>query len=226
MLFAAVGTAGQRCTSLRRLIVHESIADELVDRLAGAYGSVPIGDPREARRSSARSSTREAFGRMESALGQAAKEGGEVLAAEVASRRALARRLVRRAAIVRMPSQTDVVQQETFAPILYVMPYRDLDEAIAMHNDVPQGLSSSIFTTDLREAERSSRGRLRLRDREREHRHERRGDRRRVRRREGHRRRPRVRLRRLEGVHAPPDDHGQLPSELPLAQGIRFDVAP
>ena len=94
-----------------------------------------------------------------------------------------------------------------------------------MHNDVPQGLSSAIFTSDLLEAEQflSAAG-SRLRHRQRQHRHQRRGDRRRVRRREGDRRRPRVRLRRLEGLHAPPDQHDQLSDELPLAQGIKFDL--
>ena len=104
-----------------------------------------------------------------------------------------------------------IVRGETFAPILYVLSYDDLDEAIALHNDVPQGLSSSIFTIDLREAERFlSADRVRLRHRQRQHRPVRRRDRRRVRRREGDRRRPRVRLGRLEGLHAPRDQHGQL----------------
>ena len=119
--------------------------------------------------------------------------------------------MVREPTIVRMPSQTDVVQRETFAPILYVLTYRELDEAIALQNGVPQGLASSIFTTDLREAERFlAGGRLGLRDRERQHRPERRRDRRRVRRREGDRRWARVGLRRLAGVHAPTDRDGQL----------------
>jgi aldehyde dehydrogenase (NAD+) len=155
VLFSAVGTAGQRCTSLRRLIVHESIESELVERLAGAYRSVPIGDPRESGTLVGPLITGEAFGRMEAALGQAREEGGEVV---VGGARARAESWpdawYAEPTIVRMPAQTDVVRQETFAPILYVLAYRDLEEAIALQNGVPQGLASSIFTTDLREAER------------------------------------------------------------------------
>ena len=155
VLFAAVGTAGQRCTSLRRLVVHESVADELVERLASAYRSVPIGDPREEGTLVGPLVTGEAFGRMEAALGQAREEGGEVI---VGGGRAHADRWpdawYAEPTIVRMPSQTGVVRQETFAPIVYVLTYGDLDEALALQNGVPQGLASSIFTTDLREAER------------------------------------------------------------------------
>ena len=155
VLFAAVGTAGQRCTSLRRLIVHESIADDLVERLAAAYRSVPIGDPREPGTLVGPLVTGESFGRMEAALEQARAEGGEVVAG---GGRALAGRWpdawYAEPTIVRMPAQTEVVEQETFAPILYVLTYSDPDEAIALQNGVPQGLASSIFTTDLREAER------------------------------------------------------------------------
>jgi aldehyde dehydrogenase (NAD+) len=155
VLFAAVGTAGQRCTSLRRLIVHESVVDELLERLANAYSSVPIGDPRDPGTLVGPLVTGEAFGRMEAALGEAVAQGGEVV---VGGGRALADRWpdawYAEPAIVRMPSQTDVVRQETFAPILYVLGYDELEEAIALQNGVPQGLASSIFTTDLREAER------------------------------------------------------------------------
>jgi aldehyde dehydrogenase (NAD+) len=155
VLFSAVGTAGQRCTSLRRLVVHDSVADELLDRLASAYRSVPIGDPREDGTLVGPLVTGEAFGRMEAALGQARDEGGEVI---VGGSRAHADRWpdawYAEPTIVRMPSQTGVVRQETFAPILYVLTYGDLDEALALQNGVPQGLASSIFTTDLREAER------------------------------------------------------------------------
>ena len=155
VLFAAVGTAGQRCTSLRRLIVHEDVAAPLLERLADAYRSVPIGDPREARTLVGPLVTGEAFGRLEAALGEAVADGGEVV---VGGGRAHADRWpdawYAEPTIVRMPSQTDVVRRETFAPLLYVFTYRELDEAIALQNDVPQGLASSIFTTDLREAER------------------------------------------------------------------------
>jgi L-aminoadipate-semialdehyde dehydrogenase len=155
VLFAAVGTAGQRCTSLRRLIVHEAIADTLLERLSNAYRGVPIGDPREPGTLVGPLVTGEAFGRMEAALGQAVAEGGEVV---VGGGRANADTWpdawYAEPTIVRMPVQSAVVAQETFAPILYVLTYRDLDEAIALQNGVPQGLASSIFTTDLREAER------------------------------------------------------------------------
>jgi aldehyde dehydrogenase (NAD+) len=155
VLFAAVGTAGQRCTSLRRLIVHASVADDLVERLVAAYRSVPIGDPREDGTLVGPLVTGEAFGRMEAALGQARDEGGEIV---VGGGRTHADRWpdawYAEPTIVRMPTQSDVVARETFAPILYVLTYSELDEAIALQNGVPQGLASSIFTTDLREAER------------------------------------------------------------------------
>jgi L-aminoadipate-semialdehyde dehydrogenase len=155
VLFSAVGTAGQRCTSLRRLIVHRSVAEDLVDRLAAAYRSVPVGDPRDPGTLVGPLITGEAFGRMEAALGEAVAQGGEIV---VGGRRALADRWpdawYAEPTIVRMPAQAAVVRQETFAPVLYVLSYEELDEAIALQNDVPQGLASSIFTTDLREAER------------------------------------------------------------------------
>ncbi|HET6683014.1 MAG TPA: aldehyde dehydrogenase family protein, partial [Gaiella sp.] len=147
VLFSAVGTAGQRCTSLRRLIVHRSVEDELVARLTRAYESVAIGDPREPGTLVGPLITGEAFGRMEAALGEAVAQGGEVV---VGGGRALSDRWpdawYAEPAIVRMPSQTDVVRQETFAPILYVLGYDELDDAIALQNGVPQGLASSIFT--------------------------------------------------------------------------------
>jgi aldehyde dehydrogenase (NAD+) len=155
VLFSAVGTAGQRCTSLRRLIVHESVADTLLERLAAAYRSVPIGDPREDGTLVGPLVAGEAFGRMEAALGQARGEGGEVV---VGGDRAHADRWsdawYAEPTIVRMPAQSPVVAQETFAPILYVLTYGTFDEAVALQNGVTQGLASSIFTTDLREAER------------------------------------------------------------------------
>ena len=155
VLFSAVGTAGQRCTSLRRLIVHESVADTLLERLAAAYRSVPIGDPREDGTLVGPLVTGEAFGRMEAALGQAAAEGGEVVVGGGrANADAWPDAWYAEPTIVRMPAQSAVVAQETFAPILYVLTYGDLEEAIALQNGVPQGLASSIFTTDLREAER------------------------------------------------------------------------
>ncbi len=154
ILFAAVGTCGQRCTSLRRLIVHESIADALVDRLERAYASVQVEDPREDGTLCGPLISRDGYDDMQAALDRARADGGSVAGGE----RLLADRwpdaYYVRPAVVRMPSQTDVVREETFAPILYVMTYRDMDEAVALHNDVPQGLSSCIFTGDLREGER------------------------------------------------------------------------
>jgi aldehyde dehydrogenase (NAD+) len=154
VLFSAVGTAGQRCTSLRRLIVHESIADEVVDRLAGAYRSIPIGDPREAGTLVGPLITGDAFERLEQALDDARHDGGEVVAG---GERVLADEhpdaWYVSPALVRMPAQTAVVERETFGPILYVLTYSDPAQAIELQNGVPQGLASSIFTTDLREAE-------------------------------------------------------------------------
>ncbi len=155
VVFAAVGTAGQRCTSLRRLIVHRPQLEEVLSRLGSAYGRVPIGDPREAGTLVGPLISRESFAEAERALTQAREQGGELVAG---GRRALAERWpdawYLEPAVVRMPEQSSVVQTETFASILYVLGYDDLDEAIALQNGVPQGLASSIFTTDLREAER------------------------------------------------------------------------
>jgi len=155
VLFSAVGTAGQRCTSLRRLIVHESVADELVGRLATAYESVPVGDPREAGTLVGPVITGDSYTRIEQALDEARSDGGAVVAG---GERILADEhpdaWYVSPTLVRMPAQTDVVRRETFGPILYVLTYREPEEAIALQNGVPQGLASSIFTTDLREAER------------------------------------------------------------------------
>jgi aldehyde dehydrogenase (NAD+) len=151
--FSAVGTAGQRCTSLRRLIVHESIHDQLVVRLKKIYGSVAIGNPLGQGTLVGPLIDMTSFERMHAALDSARKDGGQVSGGE----RVLADRFPHaayvRPALVVMPKQTEIVRRETFAPILYVMKYREFMEAIAMQNEVPQGLSSSIFTNDLREAE-------------------------------------------------------------------------
>ena len=153
ILFSAVGTAGQRCTSLRRLFIHDSLYDTLVPRLKRAYASVPVGSPLEAGTLVGPLIDRAGYDGMQKALGQAAEQGGTVQGGE----RVLADRFPEayyvRPALVEMAEQTAVVCHETFAPILYIMRYRDLAEAIRLHNAVPQGLSSSIFTTDLREAE-------------------------------------------------------------------------
>ena len=153
IVFAAAGTAGQRCTTLRRLIVHRSVADDMVARIAAAYRQLPIGDPAAAGTLVGPLIHETAYRDMVGALEQACADGGEVLGGE---RRDLAKPSAYYVApaVVRMPSQTAIVHVETFAPILYVLVYDDLDEAIALNNAVPQGLSSAIFTTDMREAER------------------------------------------------------------------------
>ena len=153
ILFSAIGTCGQRCTSLRRLIVHRSRADELLQALEAAYASVPIGNPLEEGVLLGPIIDAAAFERMQSALQQAREQGGEIVGGERVREGVPEGGVYVRPAIVRMPAQTEIVREETFAPILYVMTYSDLDEAIGMHNDVPQGLSSCIFTNDLREAE-------------------------------------------------------------------------
>ncbi|MFG1420283.1 L-piperidine-6-carboxylate dehydrogenase [Roseixanthobacter liquoris] len=152
--FAAMGTAGQRCTSLRRLIVHESVHDALLARLKAAYGSVRVGDPRDPATLVGPLIDDAAARAMALALSRAVAEGGTVHGGERVQPAGLAGGAYVRPALVEMPAQSAIVRAETFAPILYVLRYRTLDEAIALQNDVPQGLASSIFTTDLREAER------------------------------------------------------------------------
>jgi aldehyde dehydrogenase (NAD+) len=154
ILFSAVGTCGQRCTSLRRLIAHESVRAELTTRLEKAYGQVKVGDPRESTTLVGPLVDAASFEAMQSALTRAKKAGGEVTGGERITVAGCDGGYYVRPSVVRMGAQDQVVREETFAPILYVMGYRELDEAVAMHNDVTQGLSSCIFTNDLREAER------------------------------------------------------------------------
>ena len=154
VVFAAAGTAGQRCTTMRRVIAHVDVVDELTDRVAAAYRRLPIGSPTAEGTLVGPLIHDAAYKAMQDALEAARQQGGEVVVGG-------GRRLADEApdayyvepAVVRMPEQTDIVRQETFAPILYVLPYRTLEEAIALNNDVPQGLSSSIFTSDHAEAE-------------------------------------------------------------------------
>jgi aldehyde dehydrogenase (NAD+) len=143
ILFSAVGTAGQRCTTLRRLIVHDSIANRLVTRLGQLFASAKVGDPRDAETLIGPLIDEAAFDGMRSVLGDAIERVDAVPGGFYV-----------RPAIVEVPAQEGTVLKETFAPILYVLRYRDFDEALAMHNAVPQGLSSAIFTNDVREAER------------------------------------------------------------------------
>ena len=148
--FAAMGTAGQRCTTLRRLFVHESLYDGFVASLKAAYASVPVGDPREPGTLVGPLIDEASFAAMQKALADARSAGGRVHGGD---RVGDGEAFYVRPALVEMAAQAEVVKRETFAPILYVMRYRDLAEAIALQNDVPQGLSSSIFTNDMREAE-------------------------------------------------------------------------
>jgi aldehyde dehydrogenase (NAD+) len=155
IVFSAAGTAGQRCTSMRRVIAHVDVIDELTDRIAAAYRRLPVGSPIADGTLVGPLIHDRAYKAMQDALDAARQQGGEIVVGGD-------RRLADEApdayyvtpAVVRMPEQTEIVRQETFAPILYVLPYRTLEEAIALNNDVPQGLSSSIFTSDQAEAER------------------------------------------------------------------------
>lgn len=153
IVFSAVGTAGQRCTSLRRLIVHNSVREDLVARLVATYGRLPIGDPRQSGTLIGPLVDEAARARMLAALDQARAEGGHVHGGVAVTEGVPAGGAYVSPAIVEMPAQTAVVCTETFAPILYVMGYDDLEAAIEMQNAVPQGLSSCIFTRNLREAE-------------------------------------------------------------------------
>jgi len=150
-LFGAVGTAGQRCTSTRRLFLHESIAEEFIGKLVKAYGSIPIGDPLDEGTLMGPLIDEEAVENMMKALEEARAQGGEILAG--------GKRLDRpghyvQPTLVRGPHTMDIVRDETFAPILYLFTYRDLDEALAQHNGVDQGLSSAIFSTNFMNIER------------------------------------------------------------------------
>ncbi|MFC3583930.1 aldehyde dehydrogenase family protein [Streptantibioticus rubrisoli] len=155
IVFSAAGTAGQRCTTLRRLIVHEDIADRLVDRIVHAYHRLPVGDPFAAATLVGPLITARAHEAMAQALERAQADGGKLLTGgETLLRDEAPQARYVAPAVVRMPAQTAIVRAETFAPIVYVLTYRTFEEAITLHNEVPQGLSSSVFTSDQREAER------------------------------------------------------------------------
>jgi aldehyde dehydrogenase (NAD+) len=153
IVFSAVGTAGQRCTTLRRLIVHEDIYDQLVARLKSAYTGLPIGNPLQDGILVGPLIDGAAYEAMQAALAQARADGGSVHGGDRALDNSYPDAHYVHPAIAEMPGQTAIVRRETFAPILYVMKYRNLDQAIAIQNEVPQGLSSCIFSTDVRETE-------------------------------------------------------------------------
>lgn len=152
-VFSAVGTAGQRCTSQRRLIVHKDIANGFVSRVKKAYKSVRIGNPLDSKTLMGPLIDKKSYNAMQAALKKAKAQGGRVTGGERVLEKEFPNAYYVTPAIVEMPKQSSVVKTETFAPILYVMKYKTLDEAIEMHNDVPQGLSSCIFTNDVRESE-------------------------------------------------------------------------
>ncbi len=149
IVFSAVGTAGQRCTSLRRLFVHAAVYDGLVARLRQAYQGLPVGDPMQEGTLVGPLIDAQSLATMQAALAAAAQQGGTVHGGAPLARDGA----YVAPAIVEMPAQSEVVRDETFAPILYVMKYQDFDAAIGLQNDVPQGLSSCVFTQNIREAE-------------------------------------------------------------------------
>lgn len=151
--FAAMGTAGQRCTTLRRLFVHDSVYDTFLPRLKRAYESVTIGDPLKDGTLVGPLIDGAAYASMQKALGEARTAGGTVFGGERVRTDGGDEAYYVRPALVEIASQVGPVEHETFAPILYVIKYRDFDAVLDLHNAVPQGLSSSIFTNDLREAE-------------------------------------------------------------------------
>ena len=155
IVFGAVGTAGQRCTTTRRIIVHESVRGALVRRLIEAYKQAPIGNPAEPGTLMGPLINRRAVEDMQAALQRVREEGGEILyGGEALDGAKYPGGCYVRPCIVTVRRNLKIVREETFAPILYVISYRTIDEAIAYHNEVPQGLSSAIFTNDVREAER------------------------------------------------------------------------
>ncbi|HEX4414766.1 MAG TPA: aldehyde dehydrogenase family protein [Lacipirellulaceae bacterium] len=158
IVFAAAGTCGQRCTTLRRLIVHESIADELRDRIIAVYRQLVIGDPTKEGVLVGPLVDKRAFDAMEAALSAAKEQGGKVHGGGRVTEGVPSGGYYVRPAVVEISPDAEILKTETFAPILYLMRYRELDDAIRIHNDVPQGLSSAILTRDVQEAERFTSG--------------------------------------------------------------------
>jgi aldehyde dehydrogenase (NAD+) len=155
-LFGAVGTAGQRCTSTRRILVQESVAEEFIDRLVRAYGDIKVGDPMDESALCGPLIDSSAVDQMLEAIERAKQAGGEVLCGggRQEMEGALAGGNFVQPTVIRAENHWQIVQDETFAPVLYIIPVKDLEEAIQKHNDVPQGLSSAIFTMNMRSAER------------------------------------------------------------------------
>jgi aldehyde dehydrogenase (NAD+) len=155
IFFGAVGTAGQRCTSTRRVIVHESAAEQLRDRLLSAYKSMRIGNPLDRATTMGPLVDGHAVEAVQESIEKVKAEGGEIIyGGEKLNGSEYAGGAYMRPAIARVSPDFEIVKHETFGPLLYLMTYRDFEEAIAMHNDVPQGLSSAIFTNDMQEAEK------------------------------------------------------------------------
>jgi aldehyde dehydrogenase (NAD+) len=153
IVFSAVGTAGQRCTSLRRIIVHEAVYDALLEQLKKVYANLCIGNPLDEGVLVGPLIDQDAFENMQTALARAREAGGKVTGGERVLEAQYPDAYYVRPAIVEMPEQTDVVRTETFAPILYAIKYASFADALAVHNDVPQGLSSCVFSTNVKEAE-------------------------------------------------------------------------
>lgn len=156
IVFGSVGTAGQRCTSTRRILVHESLVGSVFEKLKNAFAVIAatkVGDPLDSSTLVGPLIDEQSFQGMQSALERAKKDAVEVAGGQRLKAEAHPNAFYVAPAVALMKSQTEIVKQETFAPVLYVMPYRTIEEAIEMHNEVPQGLSSAIMTTDIREAE-------------------------------------------------------------------------
>jgi len=151
IVFGAVGTSGQRCTSTRRIIMHKSIGDKLTDLLVNAYKQIRIGDPIDDKTLMGPVVNKQAITDMFNAIEKAKEQGGEVICG--GKKLSDKGELFVEPTIIKMPKQTDIVREETFAPVLYLLEYDTMDEAIEIHNDVPQGLSSAVFTKNLLEAE-------------------------------------------------------------------------
>lgn len=154
ILFSAVGTAGQRCTSLRRLFVHKSIIDEVSNKLINSYGSIKIGNPFNKDVLVGPLVNKNSYNLMQDAISKIQNQGGKILYGGNRVRKNVPRGgYYVKPAIVKINHNAKIVHKETFAPILYLIEYENLEEAIALHNSVPQGLSSAIFTQDMKEAE-------------------------------------------------------------------------